>query len=289
MQRCDYCGKENEDTTPFCVGCGTPLQPQRQAPDPIAPQPAESPRLNAARATNILIIYLLAQFVTGLIAAIFGASTSLALGKHLEDPKQLVQFQRAITPYVATIGSIGGGLAAVAASYLLVRNSLKDVGPVGAAWVPGSRRQISRGLILGLLAGTIALVSVILFTPSAHSAKFGPLATMALTPGLPRVLWVICMLLVAPPFEELLFRGVLYGGYRQTFGHLKAAALTTAIFVLLHSTEWVYFPISALGITALAILQLWLRLRYAAIGPAIASHFGYNSFIVLVVLIFSRR
>ena len=89
-------------------------------------------------------------------------------------------------------------------------------------------------------------------------------------------------LLLAPPIEELLFRGVLYGGYRRSLGAPAAAALTTSIFVILHVSEIVYYPPAALGIASLALVALWFRLRSAAIGPAIAVHFGYNLVIALV-------
>src|SRR5207247_3722263 len=85
--------------------------------------------------------------------------------------------------------------------------------------------------------------------------------------------------------EELLFRGVLYGGYRRSFGPRGAALFTTFIFWLLHITESIHFLPAMLAIVMLALLALWFRLRSAAIGPAIAVHLGHTSMLALVVVL----
>jgi hypothetical protein len=110
-------------------------------------------------------------------------------------------------------------------------------------------------------------------------------AKMAMTPGFPRVLWMLAVLAVAPFIEELLFRGVLYGGYRRSFGPAGAAVLSTFIFWLLHITESIHFLPAMLAIAVLALLALWFRLRSAAIGPAIAVHLGYNAMLALLVIL----
>ena len=87
--------------------------------------------------------------------------------------------------------------------------------------------------------------------------------------------------------EELLFRGVLYGGYRQSLGPRKAAVLVTLIFCLLHVPEVLHLPVAMLGIAGLALTALWMRLRASAIGPAIAVHFSYNGVLAVLQLISS--
>src|SRR5689334_11800087 len=72
-------------------------------------------------------------------------------------------------------------------------------------------------------------------SPSSFHLRKVPMTKMASTPGLSQIVWLIA-LLIAPAIEELLFRGVLYGGYRKSFGPLAAGTLTTFIFVLLHIT-----------------------------------------------------
>jgi membrane protease YdiL (CAAX protease family) len=91
-------------------------------------------------------------------------------------------------------------------------------------------------------------------------------------------------LFLAPPLEEMLFRGVMYGGYRQSLGPTRSAWLTTTIFALLHVTEVIHFFPALLAIVGMALLALRMRLRYSAIGPAVAVHFGYNTVIALGVV-----
>ena len=164
-----------------------------------------------------------------------------------------------------------------------IRPFLSDTSPTGAAWVHGSFKHITQGIITGaVLAGCYIGFATKLQSPGEH-ASLGPIATMAVTPGLQQLLWLFLMLL-APFVEELLFRGVLYGGYRSSFGPVPAAILTTAIFWVLHLTETIHFWPAMLGIAGLAIAALWFRLRSAAIGPAVAVHFGYNWTLAAVVL-----
>jgi membrane protease YdiL (CAAX protease family) len=107
---------------------------------------------------------------------------------------------------------------------------------------------------------------------------------MASTPGVSQLVWIMLALVLAPPIEELLFRGVLYGGYRKSFGASTAAVLTTGIFVVLHLTETIHFPPATISVTGLAVAALWFRLRTAAIGPAVTVHFGYNLVAVIALL-----
>jgi len=140
---------------------------------------------------------------------------------------------------------------------------------------------------VGFAAGvTYAAFGIATSAIGSPHRKLGPLATMAMTPGLPRILWVISLLLLAPPIEELLFRGILYGGYRKSLGHVKAAIFSTAIFSFLHIGEWIHFVPGLVGVTGMGILALGLRLRYGAIGPAIAAHFGYNAILAILLSLF---
>jgi len=117
----------------------------------------------------------------------------------------------------------------------------------------------------------------------------GPLTRMAMTPGLAQWLWLAMALILAPPIEELLFRGVLYGGYCKAIGAKGAAILTTCIFGVLHITEVIYSVLAALGILALAVAALWMRLRSGAIGPAVACHFAYNAVVAGSMLYLTWR
>jgi membrane protease YdiL (CAAX protease family) len=89
--------------------------------------------------------------------------------------------------------------------------------------------------------------------------------------------------LVAPPAEELVFRGVLYAGLARSWRPAIAGVVTTTIFVALHLTEvGGYWP-GWLAIGAMGALALRVRLREGSLWPAIALHATYNAGLVLLV------
>ena len=174
-------------------------------------------------------------------------------------------------------------------SVSLVRERLGDCSPTGAAWVYGPRKKIAQGFGVGVLVALCYALANAAFQGLGARPTPGPLTRLATTPGLSQLAWSVVALLLAPPIEELLFRGVLYGGYRRSLGAPAAAALTTSIFVVLHLSEIIQYLPSALGIAGLALTALWFRLRSAAIGPAVAVHFGYNLVIVLATACYVWR
>jgi len=115
-------------------------------------------------------------------------------------------------------------------------------------------------------------------------SDLAPSDQLAFVPGLQQWIWLLAGLLFAPVAEELLFRGVLYGGYRRSFGKIAATLITTSTFVLLHLPDVIRFLPSIVALAALGLTAQWCRLRSSAIGPAIAVHIGYNVVLSLVII-----
>ena len=106
-----------------------------------------------------------------------------------------------------------------------------------------------------------------------QASGVGPLTQMVTKPGPDRIFWLLLVLLWAPPVEELLFRGVAYGGLHRSWGPVWAAVVTTVVFVGLHMGEIRYFWPAALSLAAVASMALVLRLRTQAMGPPVALHY----------------
>ncbi len=49
MQKCDYCGRQNQDAAAYCIGCGTPLAPEPSSWEPLVDQQASEWILSAFR------------------------------------------------------------------------------------------------------------------------------------------------------------------------------------------------------------------------------------------------
>lgn len=226
-------------------------------------------------------MYLGAQFTAGIVVGFFASIlVGMRGGNFSDEYRDAVQ---AIMPWTVLLVMIFGCVAMVVVAKTS-RFDFKDTSPTGPAWVRGSWAEIVKGLATGILLGLLWSVCNSLVVRQQTEPESTPMTTLATTPGLPQLVWVFTAIALAPPVEELLFRGILYGGYRKALGHSAAAALTTFIFVLLHITELVHEPLATFAIGGLALLALWRRLRSNAIGPAIAVHVGYNSVIALTVI-----
>ena len=299
MKVCQSCGRENADDAAACSACGNaflstlevppiPLsEPSLTTPPPLPVSPlATSPVspqtkvLQAGTATLILAIYFGAQLVGGLIGGVV-AGVIGATGQ--DDASSGAALGQTVMALIVMLAVVAGGIAMIMVSISLLRDQLRDTSATGAAWVAGSSKHIRIGFGVGILVAIGYCGLAIPFQD--EDAGMGPVTKMALTPGLSQISWLLLATLVAPPVEELLFRGLLYGGYRKSFGPVAAAISTTLIFTLLHITEIVHSWPAAIAIIGLALTALWARLRFAAIGPAIAAHFGYNSVMALITVL----
>ena len=235
-------------------------------------------KLRAGMATLILLAFIGGQFFVGLLGGVIAGSISGFGGGSLDSNLETIM------PWTIVGCSVAGGVAMVSVAFFTVRSELTNAEATGAAWSLGSLKQGAFGFVIGLLISLCYVCFTIIFGPETDPDSVGPLAKMSLTPGIPQYLWILATLVLAPPIEELLFRGILYGGFRKSFGAIWAAVLSSAIFVLLHATEFVYCWPAVFGIAGFAAAALWMRLRSKAIGPAIAAHFAFNLIIAIVVV-----
>jgi membrane protease YdiL (CAAX protease family) len=277
MKSCDYCSRENEDVSVHCRECGT------EFPQPVSgyPHPPElkPPRvLNAKFATIIFIIALAAMIPATFVAVLVGF---IFIG-------DVPDFLQSIFPWTVLFSQVctGGALVWSTIAFGFPTN---DTSPTGVAWVRGSWRAIAGGALTGVLIFFTTALILTWMGPSHSSHGTSPFERMSMTPGFPETVWIINSVLFAPVIEELLFRGVLYGGYRRSFGHGWSVIVTTSIFVLLHFPAPAHRPIDGIELAAMALASLWWRLRSSSIGPCVAVHFAYNSLVTLEHLSWLHR
>jgi membrane protease YdiL (CAAX protease family) len=254
--------------------------PTRRMHEPTTEDPAVAapPAFGAGAALKIFLAFLGVQVVAAVVAAAFAVVESLRAGGAGAPGGIRVDLGLAIG--AAFVGTV----AAVAVALVLVRRAFAQ--PGGAAvraavgWARAARRDVVLGALTGLALCTALLVlgAVVPMRPSG----LGPLARAAAAGGLARLVWATLAVVVAPPTEELLFRGVLYAGLARSWGRAAAAVCTTAVFVALHATEiGGYWP-GWLVIAALGALALRARVAAGSLVPAIALHASYNLGLVLV-------
>lgn len=88
--------------------------------------------------------------------------------------------------------------------------------------------------------------------------------------------------LLAPVFEETLFRGVIFGGLQAYFGKITSAVLSAIIFSGLHFQVYGFFPRFILGL-ALA----YLYEKHQSLYPSMAMH-SLNNVVALTLVAISE-
>jgi hypothetical protein len=189
----------------------------------------------------------------------------------------------AARPTIFLLNPVAAGIATIFIARVLVRSSLGDTSAIGAAWVPGRRHTIVKGLVIGLLLAS-CIYSIAQFCGDRFEYRqISPLGRMAASPGFWPLLYGAVVIFLGPFAEEILFRGVLYGGYCKSFGAYGAAALTTGLFSMLHMPR-AYSTIFLFSLVVVSLAALAMRLWSGAVGPAIGLHVGYNAWLFSLAL-----
>jgi membrane protease YdiL (CAAX protease family) len=85
-------------------------------------------------------------------------------------------------------------------------------------------------------------------------------------------LFLLGAIVVAPVVEEIFFRGFLFAGLRGRYGWQKAAAISAALFSLVHLQ-----PTAAVPIFLLGLVFAFLYERSGSIWPAVLMHVSSNA------------
>ena len=115
------------------------------------------------------------------------------------------------------------------------------------------------------------LYSLVIGTPEQDdiAADFGPIPVQ-----------ILLIVIVAPPVEEVCFRGMLFGGIRKKFPLWVAAPAAGVVFGLPHfSTGWSAVP----SLIVLGIILAVVYEKTRSLWPVIGMH-AFNNGLALIVL-----
>ena len=155
-----------------------------------------------------------------------------------------------------------------ALTYLLMRSVYAKAKTQGVPRISSANNLPLLGVAAGLAAGAVALGYLYLadvtgFLDDAMSERRS-FATLGL--------WVLPVALVAAPlFEEFIFRGLIFGGLRRSFGLWPAALASAALFAIVHPAISIA-PVFVLGLCAALVYE---RTR-SLLAPMLA-HAVYNA------------
>jgi membrane protease YdiL (CAAX protease family) len=232
--------------------------------------------LRAGRALWILAVFFLGQLIAGAFAGFVFAiySTTSGAGR--------AAWSVGVMP-AAIAGTLLGGFLALRLSKRTFRHSSDELYRT-IAWAPASRVQILGSALVGAaLCGTYLFVAFRLVPPNAQQS-WSPFRDAVVYGGWPRHSWALLALVLAPPVEEFLFRGVVFAGFARSWPVSAAGLLTTILFVLSHyyGSLHPYWP-AILAITLFAVAALGARLVTKSLAPCISMHVAYNLGIVVAV------
>jgi membrane protease YdiL (CAAX protease family) len=247
-------------------------------PDPAR---ARAPRsFHAKQAWLLLIAFLLAQLVvSALVGGVFG-SFYAAQGVDLLSSEGQQQFEAQAMPWAALAGYLAAFAAILALSPTLAPGRFRSRDRDGFGWRAAPLPMLISAVLLGAALALGYMVAAEYLVPPQTEQEMGPFARMALAGPLGFSIWASIALLLAPPAEELLFRGMLLGGFSASWGRAPAGVMVTLLFTLTHVTEFAQYWPAAGAVTAFGALALWLRLRSESLLPPVCAHVGYNAILV---------
>ena len=162
--------------------------------------------------------------------------------------------------------AIGG-----AVTYALMRSVYAKAKTEGVPQILGDRNLPLTGIAVGLLAGAVGVAYL-------YTLDGLDLLRTAMNEGKSYVslgLWTLPLALIAAPlFEEFIFRGLIFGGLRRSFGVWPAALASAALFAILHPAFSI-IPVFVLGMCAALVYE---RSR-SLIAPMIV-HAVYNAVVI---------
>lgn len=259
---------------------GTPPGPPQ--PPPLQIIAPEKRPIGAAKAILILIIYMISQGVGGAIALGFYA---MATGRDLLTLTAAGEMDPVSFLIAGFAGFLLGGPLVVVLARAFERGETwkQALEPLGMVRVPPS--VIAKAALFGVAIALFLGFALEAVLPPPESE--GPLAQAAAEPGWQRILFVLLAIVLAPVFEEFLFRGVIYTGMSRSWGKWPAAIVVTLIFGLMHVFDvGGYWP-ALVMITLVGMALLAVRVKTNSLIPAMVMHATYNGVQVLALYLLS--
>lgn len=177
---------------------------------------------------------------------------------------------------------VGQALPALAVLWLLLRQH----GDRSWQWL---KWHLNGRALLGALRGLllcfplVLLVSWIVSRLLPDAGGSNPLLELVLESRNPLslVVFAVTATVLAPLYEELVFRGVLLPALVTRFGAVAGVAITSALFAVAHLSLVEFAPLFVLG-----IVLGWLRLKSGGLSRSVLMHAAWNgyTFVNLVLL-----
>ncbi|MGH8293201.1 MAG: lysostaphin resistance A-like protein [Gammaproteobacteria bacterium] len=236
--------------------------------------------LNAWHALWLVLGYVVAQFLGSVLAgAVWGFGKGFEVA--LEGTRSIAGLKPGleVLAWSVAAGLVLGAAWAVYFGGRYARNALRSPEPGGVAWRPAAFRGYAVAALWAVLLMLLAILLEQMYPPD-FTRLTGPAEQLARSSGLPYAVFLVCVVFIAPPVEEYIFRGVAFAAVVRSLGVPAAVVLTTLAFVLLHYADKIHYWPGFLLVGALGLAAVSLRLRYQSLWPGIALHCCYNGMVL---------
>ena len=232
----------------------------------------------AGRALAIFLAYLACQLVVGAGIGFVYGFWSVASGAGF--PEEI--------PGVWLLA--GGALGVIAGGVMVLRMTRHTLNRSGAdfaslGWRGAKRKEVVAAAVVGIALSISVLPGVTAIFPPPSEDAVSPLAEAASDSAAAQLVLTILALLLAPPIEEFLFRGVMLSGFTRSWGRLVAGVAVTGLFTLAHLAEMTGYLPALIVIAIVGAAALLVRLRSGSLAPAIVLHGAYNLTLVTIFLL----
>jgi uncharacterized protein len=172
----------------------------------------------------------------------------------------------------------------IAASvWFLPRRHGRGMKELGMQWGNTSRTLSFAGLgtLVALIMsyGVFFLVYLIFYLAAGRGPVSGESENLQEMSGGYLAIILVVVIVLAPVFEELFFRGLFYPALRRRLGPTSAIILNGAIFGILH-----FQPLFILSLVLVGIVLAYLYEKTDSLAAPIIAHSLYNLAVIMVAL-----
>jgi membrane protease YdiL (CAAX protease family) len=169
---------------------------------------------------------------------------------------------------VATLGTFAAAAVANAISLRIYeRGQLVDI---GLGWTAASRRNLSLGLLGGIVAGLVVLAGPILI----RAADLEPIPNEHVHWG--SLIFLSIVLVFGAVGEEMLFRGYGFQVLVRAMGPFATILPVAVLFGLAHSANFGFGLIALVNTTLWGVVLGYAFIRSGDLWLPIGLHFGWN-------------
>jgi uncharacterized protein len=257
-----------------------PIPPEQlEAPTPqTVPEPAgiaEDPPWNLLHVLLVVGLGIPALFVATMIAT----ALALAVGVRNFTPAALGQ-----NIWIGLLAQALAYVLLVGAIVMIVSQRSRESFWKAISWNPPDARHSILAVLGGVLLGVTSLVFSGLL--QRWIPKSLPIDQMFQSAKSAYAL-VAFGIFIAPPVEELFFRGLLYPALARKTGIPSAVFLTGVAFAAIHGIQLAWAVLPVLFIFIVGIVLTAVRARSKSVAVTVLIHMAYNATLFLVLFIYT--